>query len=49
MTLNIDAKCEEKLICCFKNGKNVVKFDLSTRNLQNLHFHLLLLCKVFHV
>ena len=31
MTLNIHAKFEEKL-CCFKNDKNLVKFDLSTRN-----------------
>ena len=31
MTLNIHAKFEEKL-CCFKNEKNLVKFDLSTRN-----------------
>ena len=31
MTLKIDAKFEEKLICCFKNDKNLVKFDLSTK------------------
>ena len=30
MTLKIDAKFEEKLIFCFKNDKNLVKFDLST-------------------
>ena len=29
MTLKIDAKFEEKLIFCFKNDKNLVKFDLS--------------------
>ena len=45
MTLTIDVKFEE----CFKNDKNLVKFDLSTRNLKNLHFHLSLLCKVFNV
>ena len=31
MTLKIDSKLEEKLIFCFKNDKNLVKFDLSTR------------------
>ena len=31
MTLKIDAKFEEKLIRCFKNGKNLVKFDSSTQ------------------
>ena len=30
MTLKIDAKFEEKLICCFKNDKNLVKFNAST-------------------
>ena len=30
MTLKIIAKFEEKIICCFKNDKNLVKFDLST-------------------
>ena len=30
MTLNTDVKFEEKLICCFKSDKNLVKFDLST-------------------
>ena len=30
MTLEIDTKFEEKLIFCFKNGKNLVKFDLRT-------------------
>ena len=42
MTLNIDAKFEEKLIFCFKNDKNLA-------SLQNFYFHLLLLCKVFNV
>ena len=31
MTLKINEKFEEKLICCFKNDKNLVKFDLSTQ------------------
>ena len=31
MTLKIDAKFEKKLICCFKNDKNLLKFDPSTR------------------
>ena len=34
MTLKIDAKFEEKLICCFKNNKNLVKFDPSTQKSQ---------------
>ena len=29
MTLKRDAKFEEKLICCFKNDKNLVNFDPS--------------------
>ena len=31
MTLKIHANFEDKLICCFKNDKNLVKFDPSTR------------------
>ena len=34
MTLKIDAKPNEKLICCFKNDKNLVKFDPSTQKSQ---------------
>ena len=34
MTLKIDAKPDEKLICCFKNDKNLVKFDPSTQKSQ---------------
>ena len=49
MNLKIDAKFEEKLICCFKNDKNLVNFDPSTRKSQNVHFHWFLLCKVFNV
>ena len=29
MTLQIDAEFEQKLVCCFKNDKNLVKFDQS--------------------
>ena len=36
MTLKIDAKFEKKLICCFKNDKNLVKFDASTRKFSKL-------------
>ena len=36
MTLKIDAKFEEKLICCFKNDKNLVKFDPSTQKSTKL-------------
>ena len=49
MTLKSDAKFEEKLICCFKNNKHLVNFDLSTLNSQNFHFDWLLLCKLFNV
>ena len=35
ITLDIDAKFEEKLIC-FKNDKNLVNFDLSTQKSQKL-------------
>ena len=54
MTLKIDAELEQNLICGFRNDKNFVKFDPSTRKSaldslhQNLHFHLFLLCKVFN-
>ena len=34
MTLKSDAKFEEKLICCSKNDKNLVKFDPSTQKSQ---------------
>ena len=30
MTLKSDTKFEEKPICCFKNDKTLVNFDLST-------------------
>ena len=34
MPLKIDAKFKEKLICCLKNDKNLVKFDPDTQNSQ---------------
>ena len=30
------AKCEEKLIFCFKNDKNLVNFDPSTKNSKKI-------------
>ena len=49
ITLKIDAKFEEKLICCFKNDKNLVNFGLNTRNSWNFYFDWFLLCKVYNV
>ena len=49
MAIKSDAKFEEKLVCCFKNDKNFVIFDLSARNSQNFHFDWFLLCKVYNV
>ena len=49
MTLKIHAKFQEKLTCCFKNDKNLVNFDLSTRNSQNFYTDWILLCKVYNV
>ena len=40
MTLKREAKFEEKLICCFKNDKNLVNFDLSTQKSQKYAFWL---------
>ena len=34
MTLKINAKFEEKLICCFKTDENLVSFDLMTQKSQ---------------
>ena len=34
MTLKSGAKFEEKLTCCFKNDKNLVNFDSSSRKSQ---------------
>ena len=38
----------EKLICCFRDDKDWVNFDLSTRNPQNFYFDWFLLCKAYH-
>ena len=43
------AKFEEKLIFYFKNDKNLVNFDLTTKSLKNLHFDWSLLNKVYNV
>ena len=34
MALKIDKKFEEKLICCFKNDKNLLNFDPGTQKSQ---------------
>ena len=49
MTLKSDAKFADKLICCFGNDKNLVNFELSTQNPQNVHFVCFLSCKVYNV
>ena len=36
MTLKSDVKFGEKLICCFKNDKNLVNFDPSTQKVSNI-------------
>ena len=38
MTLKRDAKFEENLICCFKNDKNLLNFDLSTQKSRKYAF-----------
>ena len=35
MTQKSDARVEEKLICCFKNDKYLVNFDLGTQKFPN--------------
>ena len=49
MTLKIDANFEEKLICCFKNDKNLVNFDLSTQDSQTFYFDWFFLYQVSNV
>ena len=49
MALKRDAQFEEKPICCFKNNKNLVNFDLSTWNSQYFYFDWSLLWKVYNV
>ena len=38
-----------KVICCFKNDKNLVNFDPSTQSLKNLYFDWFLLYKVYNI
>ena len=48
MTLKNDEKSEEKLTCHFKTDiRNLMNFELES--LENLHFHWLLLTKVYNV
>ena len=49
MTLKSDANFEETLICCFKNNKNLVNFDLTTQNSQYFYFYWFLLYKVYNI
>ena len=49
MTLKIDATFEEKLICSFKNDKNLVKFDPNNQKSQKFAISLFLLSKIFNV
>ena len=42
-------KFEEKLIFYFKNDKNLVNFDRSTKKSKNFHFDWSFLCKVYNV
>ena len=39
-----DAKFEEKLVCCFKNDKNLVNFDPTTQKPQKFAFLLVPFC-----
>ena len=49
MTLKSDAKFEEKLTLGSKNDmENLVNFKVSSGKSENLHFHVLLLPKVYH-
>ena len=46
MIVKIDAKIEQKPICCLKIDKNLVNFDPGTQKSPNLHFHWSLLCQL---
>ena len=47
MTLECDAKFEEKLTCCSENEiRNLTTYHQSTRNSQNWDFHWILLYKI---
>ena len=50
MTLNSYIKFVEEPTCCWKNGmRNLVKFNVSTRKSQNLHFDGILTSKGYKV
>ena len=49
MTMKSDAKFVEKLICCFKNDKKMVKSVLSTQNSQNFYFDWFFLYQAYNV
>ena len=48
MTMNSDAKFEEKPIC-FKNDKNLMHIDLSTQKSQKFALWLVLSCKLYNI
>ena len=50
MTMKNDTKTEEELTCQFKTDiRNLTNFDPSTRKSKNVHFHGLLLTKLYNV
>ena len=50
MTLECDAKFEEKLTCGLENDmRNLANFHQCTRKSQNWDFHWVLLCKVENI
>ena len=49
MKLKSVQNLKNKLISCFKNDKNMVKFDRSTKSLKNFQFDWFLLCKIYNV
>ena len=48
MTVKNGARFEEKLICCFKNVKNLVTSTQALKSLQNLHFDWIFLCIAYN-
>ena len=50
MTLQNDAKFDEKLTLCSKNDvRNLVNFNASSGKSENLHFDVLLLLKLYYI
>ena len=50
MTLISDPNFEEKFTFCLKNDmNNLVKFNLSSRKSENMHFDKIFLSKVYNV